>query len=171
MLTLPNIITLLRFPLALVFFQENPLYRAIAIVLAMLSDSIDGYLARRSGKTSRLGTILDPLADKLFVLCALGALLYESRLQPWEALTMLSRDFSLLLFAVYLKCKGDYTRYEFRAIWCGKIMTALQFIVLFGLIYDVPFPPFTYILFLLIGVAALVELAIAHQVKRAKNRR
>jgi len=158
-MTLPNLITLLRFPLALAFFQENPWYRATAIFLAMLSDSLDGYLARRYGNMSRLGTVLDPLADKLFVLCALGVFLYEGKLLPWEALTMLSRDFSILLFGLYLKWKGDYTRYEFRAIWCGKIMTALQFVVLLGLVFSVPFPPFVFIVFLLIGIAALIELA------------
>jgi CDP-diacylglycerol--glycerol-3-phosphate 3-phosphatidyltransferase len=159
MMTLPNLITLLRFPLALAFFQENPWYRAIAIFLAMISDSLDGYLARRYGKMSRLGTILDPLADKLFVLCALSVFLYEGRLQIWEALTMLSRDFSVLLFGLYLKCKGDYTRYRFRAIWCGKIMTALQFMVLLGLVFGFAFPPFVFLVFLLIGAAALIELA------------
>lgn len=163
MITLPNLITLLRFPLALAFFQDNPVYRAIAIFLAMLSDSLDGYLARRYGNMSRLGTILDPLADKLFVICALGVFLYEDRLQLWEALTMLSRDFSVLLFGLYLKCKGDYPHYQFRAIWCGKVMTALQFVILFGLVFGIHFPSLVYILFLLIGVAAFIELALSHR--------
>jgi CDP-diacylglycerol---glycerol-3-phosphate 3-phosphatidyltransferase len=158
MLTFPTIITLLRFPLALAFFQENPVYRAAAIILAMISDSLDGYLARRYQQTSRLGTILDPLADKLFVLCALGILLYEHRLAPWEALTMLSRDFALLIFGFYLSCKNTLKDYQFRAIWCGKVMTALQFVVLFGLIFHVKFPPFVYIVFVLIGASAFVEL-------------
>ena len=130
MFTLPNIITLLRFPLALAFLQDNPFYRALAVLLAMLSDGLDGYIARRYGKISRFGTFIDPLADKIFVLTALGVLLVEKRLLPWEALTMLSRDFSLLAFGMYLTIKGTFSQYQFRAIWCGKVMTALQFGVL-----------------------------------------
>lgn len=167
MFTLPNFITLLRFPLALAFLQENALYRAIAIILAMVSDGLDGYIARRYGKISRFGTLIDPLADKLFVLFVLAILLGEKRLLPWEAATMLCRDFSLLLFGIYLLCKGKLSQYECRAILCGKLMTALQFTVLLGLIFHIHFPPFIYILFIVIGFSALIELYLKR--KKLKN--
>lgn len=160
MLTLPNFITLLRFPLALAFLQENPFYRALAILLAMLTDGLDGYVARRYGKISRFGTFIDPLADKLFVLFVLGILLSEKRLLPWEAATMLCRDFSVLIFGIYLAIKGLLAQYQFRAIWCGKLMTALQLVVLLGLVFQVKFPPFVFLLFIFIGLAALLELYI-----------
>lgn len=159
MFTLPNLITLLRFPLALAFLQENPFYRAIAVLLAMLSDGLDGYIARRYDKISRFGTFIDPLADKFFVLFVLGIFLTEKRLLPWEAATMLCRDFSVLIFGTYLAFKGTLSQYQFRAIWCGKLMTALQFIVLFGLIFpNIYIPSFVFVLFILIGLSALVEL-------------
>lgn len=158
MITLPTFITLLRFPLALAFFQENPAYRAAAIVLAMITDFLDGYLARRYKKISRIGTTVDPIADKVFVLCALAAMLQEGRLMPWEALTMLSRDFSVLAFGCYLSFKGTLAEYQFRSIWSGKIMTTLQFFVLMGLIFDMPIPSFIFFLFILIGCSALIEL-------------
>lgn len=169
MLTLPNFITLLRFPLALAFLQDNPLYRAIAVLLAMLSDGLDGYIARRYGKISRFGTFLDPMADKLFVLLVLGILLSEKRLLPWEAITMLCRDFSVLIFGIYLAFKGTLGQYQFRAIWCGKLMTALQFTVLFGLIFHVEFPPFVYFLFIIIGLSALVELYLERTKLKVEN--
>lgn len=158
MFTLPNFITILRFPLALAFLQDNPFYRALAIVLAMLSDGLDGYLARRYGKISRLGTLMDPLADKTFVLVALGVLLIEKRILPWEAATMLCRDLSIIIFGFYLKLKGTLSKYQPRAIWCGKLMTALQFIVLFGLVFHFTFPSAIYFLFIIIGFSALIEL-------------
>lgn len=158
MFTLPNFITLLRFPLALAFLQDNVLIRATAVLLAMLSDALDGYIARRYGQISRFGTFIDPLADKLFVLFVLGILLSEKRLLPWEAVTMLCRDFSVLVFGIYLACKGTFSKYQFRAIWTGKVMTALQFSVLFGLIFNINFPPLVYYLFILIGLSAFVEL-------------
>lgn len=161
MFTVPNFITLLRFPLALVLLQDNPFYRAIGLLLAMLSDGLDGYIARRYGKISRFGTFIDPLADKFFVLFALGTFLKEGSLLPWEAATMLCRDFSVLVFGAYLGLKGTLSEYQFRAIICGKIMTALQFIVLFGLIFHIQFPAFVFVLFIVIGLAALVELYLS----------
>lgn len=158
MLTLPNIITLLRLPLAFAFLQENTLVRGTALFLAMLSDGLDGYFARRYGKISRVGTFLDPVVDKFFVFFILAIMLSEHRLEWWEAATMLSRDFSILLFGIYLAIKGNLGKYQYRAIWCGKIMTSLQFVVLIGLVFNVIFPPSIYFLFVVIGVAALGEL-------------
>lgn len=169
MLTLPNLITLLRFPLALAFLQDNPYYRAIALLLAMLSDGLDGYLARRYGNISRFGTFIDPVADKLFVLFVLGIFLNENRLFPWEAATMLCRDISVVIFGVYLTCKGTLGQYQFRAILCGKLMTALQFTVLFGLIFHLDFPPFVYFLFVIIGLSALVELYLERSKLKVEN--
>lgn len=158
MLTLPNVITLLRLPLAFAFLQENAFVRGIALVLAMLSDGLDGYLARRYGKISRIGTLLDPVVDKFFVFFILAVMLAEHRLEWWEAATMLCRDISLLVFGAYLAVKGNLAKYQFRAIWCGKMMTSLQFVVLIGLVFHVNFPPPVYGLFVLIGFAALGEL-------------
>jgi len=158
MVTIPNILSLLRVPLALVFLQENPLYRALAIVLAMATDWLDGYLARRHRMTSRFGTVLDPLTDKFFVFVVLSTLIHEQRLNIWEAMAMLCRDFSVIIFGFYLALSGTLASYRFRAIWCGKITTTLQFFVLLGLTFQVPFPPFVFGSFILLGVLALGEL-------------
>lgn len=169
MFTIPNLITLLRFPLAFVFLQENPYYRAIGILLAMASDGFDGYIARRFKMISRFGTFIDPLADKFFVLFALGTFINEGSLQLWEAATMLCRDFSVVIFGFYLGLKGTLSQYQFRAILCGKIMTALQFVVLFGLIFQTQFPPFIFILFIVIGLSALVELYLSRSKLRVEG--
>lgn len=158
MLTLPNLISLLRLPLALIFLYDNVAMRVTVLILAMLSDAMDGYFARRYNSITRAGTFLDPLADKLFVFAVLGTLLSEGRLLPWEAITMLCRDFSVMIFAIYLMYKGTFSQYQFRAIWCGKLMTALQFIVLLCLTCQMTLPPLIYFLFIALGLAALVEL-------------
>lgn len=156
--TLPNFITLLRFPLTLAFLHDDIAWRAVALILAMLSDGLDGYIARQYGKISRFGTFLDPLADKLFVIFVLWIFIDEHRLTIPEALTMLCRDFSVIIFGFYLAWKGTLSQYQFRAILCGKITTALQFLVLFGLIFKIAIPSFIYITFIALGIAALGEL-------------
>ena len=135
----------------------------------MLSDGLDGYLARRYKSTSRLGTFLDPFADKFFVFFVLGVLLHEGRLLPWEALTMLCRDFSVMIFAVYLLWKGTFGQYQYRAIWCGKLMTTLQFAVLLCLTCNITIPPLTYFLFIAVGLMALVELYLQRTKLKMEN--
>lgn len=156
--TLPNIITSLRIPLAFVFLYENTGFRLIALILAMLSDGLDGYLARRQNQISRFGTFLDPFADKFFVFFILAIFLKEHKIMPYEAVTMLCRDFSVMLFGIYLAFRGTLGKYQFRAILCGKLMTALQFAVLICLTCNVAISPFVYVLFILIGLCALIEL-------------
>lgn len=162
-LTFSNIISLLRGPLAFLFLVDNPVYRSLAIVLAMLTDSLDGYLARRYQTTSRLGAILDPLMDKFFVCFITVILLYENRLLPWQALTLLSRDFAVLLFGLYIALKGSWSKFEFRSIWCGKITTTLQFFVLLALTFHFTIPFYVFIIFIVLGFLALGELYLIEQ--------
>ncbi|HAZ15893.1 MAG TPA: CDP-diacylglycerol--glycerol-3-phosphate 3-phosphatidyltransferase [Parachlamydiales bacterium] len=158
MVSISNSLTFLRAPLAFLFLAENPTYRLIAIVLAMMTDSIDGYLARLWRSTSRFGAILDPLMDKFFVLFALAVFLHEGRLELWQALAMISRDFFLCAFGMYLALSGQWHAFECQAIRWGKISTALQFFILFGLTLGYSFSWQFYALFILFGILAFVEL-------------
>lgn len=157
-LTVPNVISLLRIPLALVFLQANPYYRALAIVLAMVSDGLDGYFARRFQQSSRLGAVLDPITDKFFVAFVLGTFIFEGKLAPWQTMTFLSRDFAIVLFGFYLTLRGTLISYQVRAIWFGKITTTLQFVVLLALTFQFAIPAYFFALFIALGVMALGEL-------------
>jgi len=167
MLTLPNILSLMRLPLAFVFLQENPFYRALAIVLAMATDGLDGFVARRYSLVNRVGTVLDPMADKFFVFFVLTVLIRENRLSFQEAGFFLCRDFSVILYGLYLAIRGRLMNYRFRAIWCGKITTVLQLSVLLGLTFELPIPSYLFGVFALLGIFALVEL---YQTDRSRRR-
>ncbi len=158
MLTIPNILSFLRLPLALAFLQGNIGLRVAAIIIAGLTDLLDGFLARRFGQSSRLGTILDPLTDKIFVLMALVVFVSENKLSIPEALTMMSRDFSVVAFGAYLLVKGSFSLYKIEAIWCGKIFTTLQLFALLCLALGVTLPVWFYGLFVILGGLALIEL-------------
>lgn len=168
MLSLSNALSLLRAPLALLFLVEKPLLRLIAIILAMLTDSIDGYLARRSRSETRLGAILDPTMDKFFVFFALGVLLLEGRLEVWQACSMVCRDFFLCLFALYLAMAGKWQAYQFRSIRWGKVSTALQFLILIGLSLQIVIPWPVYVLFIISGCLAFIELFSLAKLSRSK---
>ncbi len=158
MITISNGLSFLRAPLALAFLQGNTYWRLAAIILAMLSDSIDGYLARRNSCTSRFGAILDPAMDKFFVYFALTALFIENRIAPWEAAAMLSRDFFLFIYGACMLSAGRWQSVVFRAIRWGKATTALQFFVLIGLTLQISFNWFIYASFVLMGWLAFLEL-------------
>lgn len=158
MLTIPNIISLLRFPLAFLFLLPSPSIRAIAVIMALITDGLDGYIARNFKLQSRWGTLIDPLTDKFFVFFAMATLWNEQRLDFWEAVCMSSRDLSIIVFGAYLALKGHLGSYRFRAIWCGKVSTCMQLMVLLGLIFHITFPAEIYLSFVLIGFLALVEL-------------
>src|SRR5215813_6091468 len=77
-LNLPNFITLVRILLipvfVLLFFTptaDRSLSAAVVFVVAAITDLLDGYIARRTGQVTKLGKLLDPVADKLLVLSAL----------------------------------------------------------------------------------------------------
>jgi len=158
LLTISNSLSFIRAPLAFLFLQESPTLRLLAIILAMITDSIDGYVARRSCSTSRFGAILDPAMDKFFVYFAMAVFYLEGRMTPLEMSAMLSRDFFLILYGLLLAMCGRWRDIEFRAIRWGKVTTSLQFIVLIGLTLQISIPWIIYASFLGMGLLAFVEL-------------
>jgi CDP-diacylglycerol--glycerol-3-phosphate 3-phosphatidyltransferase len=158
MFNLSNSLSLLRAPLAFLFLFESTTVRLIAILLSMLTDYIDGYLARKWHTTTRFGAVLDPAMDKFFVFFCLGVLMSEHRLLPLQGLMMISRDFALCLFGLYLSLSGLWPSYEFRAIRWGKITTALQFVVLIALTWGFTINGYLYGAFVVFASLALIEL-------------
>lgn len=160
MLSWPNLISFSRIPLAFLFLQEQPAWRLFAVVMALLSDGLDGYLARRQSMSSKFGTLLDPFADKFFMIFAAVILINEGKLHFWQALALACRDISVLLFGIYLVFNKRLFKYQFRAIWCGKVTTISQLLVLIGLTLNIAIPAPLYIMFILLGLLSLVELAM-----------
>lgn len=164
MFYLPNAISALRLPLSLLFLVDNLVVRLIAIVGAMLTDYLDGFLARRvAGGTSRFGAILDPIMDKFFVLFCSSILVMEGALVPLQMLALISRDIFLLLFALYLVYKKAWRIYEIRAIRWGKWITAGQFCVLFALSLHYTFSWLVYDSFVALALFFVLELFIDYE--------
>jgi CDP-diacylglycerol--glycerol-3-phosphate 3-phosphatidyltransferase len=97
--TLPDQLTVLRViavPIVIILFAwdfENHAYWATAVfVVAMATDQVDGWLARRSGTSSALGKLLDPVADKVLVLAALVMLIGEGVAPAWMVALIVVRE-------------------------------------------------------------------------------
>lgn len=158
MITVSNSLSFLRIPLAFLFLLESPYLRFFAVLLAMITDSVDGYLARRSQSVSRFGAILDPATDKFFVYFALTTLFLEGRLLVWHILAMLSRDVVVSIYGFIMFVAGRWKSIVFRSVRAGKVTTALQFMVLMGLVFQMSFSWITYSAFFVMGGFMFVEL-------------
>ncbi|MBM3199074.1 MAG: CDP-alcohol phosphatidyltransferase family protein, partial [Chlamydiae bacterium] len=81
MFSLSNVLTFLRAPLALFFLIDSPPLRLLSLLLAMITDYMDGYIARKTRTTSQFGAKLDPLMDKFFVFFVLTVLFLEGKIE------------------------------------------------------------------------------------------
>ncbi len=158
MISVSNSLSFLRIPLAFLFISENVTVRLIAVLLAMVTDSIDGYIARKNHSVSRFGAFLDPVADKFFVYFALLVLFLEGKLGIFQMIAMISRDIVIFSYGILMIVTGKARSIVFRSIRAGKVATALQFCVLIGLIYQVTFSWATFAVFIAVGVLAFFEL-------------
>jgi len=93
---LPNFICVIRIclvvPITWLLVNQNYSSALVLIVLAGLSDGLDGYLARHYGWTSRVGGLLDPLADKLLFLTVFSALTWNELIPVWLFGVVITRD-------------------------------------------------------------------------------
>ena len=165
MITISNGLSIIRMPLAFLFLFQNIYIRIIAIVLAMITDSIDGYFARKYKSASRFGAFLDPAMDKFFVYFVLAVFFLESRIHLCQVFAMISRDFALIIYGIYLVASQKWANYEIKAVRWGKVTTALQFCVLIGLTMNYRFSWYIYAVFIIMGVLALRELIINYTTK------
>ena len=108
--TIPNVLTMLRLalvPVFLAFIVTGDYVAAlIVLVVASLTDALDGYLARRLGQVTRLGQLLDPAADRLYIFAALVGLAANELVPWWIVLVIVARDVFLLVLGVVLANHG-----------------------------------------------------------------
>lgn len=153
--SLPNLISLLRIPLAVAFVVSDRTDLRLAILgAAAASDYVDGWIARRYRQGSRAGEILDPLTDKAFVITALATLVHTGALTIAEVLILTARDIVTLLgFAASLVLR---LRIRYRSRFSGKVVTTLQ---LATVIAAIAFPAATRPAVLITGAAAVWAIA------------
>lgn len=109
--TVPNALSLgrlLGIPifLWLVLVEQADLWAFVVLVIAGASDWFDGYLARRLNQRSRVGEILDPLVDRLYILATLVGLALRDIIGWWLVALLLARDVLLLVLMPALRRSG-----------------------------------------------------------------
>ena len=150
-LNLPNILALFRIALAplmlwflvdrdsSIFAHWHPswldYFAGLIFVIASVTDFFDGYIARSWNQMTKLGGILDPLADKMLLLAGFLGLMVIDRASAWAVFLILSREFFITGLRVVAVAEGK----NVASTMAGKIKTVVQMIAIGFLIMNWPF--------------------------------
>jgi phosphatidylglycerophosphate synthase len=153
-LNLPNILSLMRIPLGVVFLAVDDMaWRAGVVAVGAATDLLDGYLARKMGTATEIGAMLDPFCDRIFVFLGLVSFLPTDRLDWAGFLILILRD--TYTGGVFLVGLLAGRQMPFHSRLGGKITTALQVLALFALIFA---PQFVKPAILLVGVFSVYAI-------------
>ena len=127
----PNSITYIRFlmaPIYILAILHHPLYAVAILLIASLSDWLDGHLARKYNMQTDLGALLDPLADKAMTMACLAMINLMIRDGPLMAASALivARDIVLSIFR--LRGKNKQTGNQYKVSDLAKVKTAILFL-------------------------------------------
>ncbi|QQS31623.1 MAG: CDP-alcohol phosphatidyltransferase family protein [Acidobacteriota bacterium] len=149
-LTIPNLLTFLRmaliplFAILLVYNREG--WALVLFTIAGVSDGIDGFVARRFKQESELGTIIDPIADKLlmttaFIMLSWPGVLEVSRFLPvpfWVTATVIGRDVLIVTVAASITVMTGFR--DFVPSWLGKASTFVQVVAVIMILVAATYP-------------------------------
>src|SRR5437667_3715678 len=151
-ITLPNVLTVFRMVLIPIFvsllFYQKFVWALTVFIVAGVTDGLDGLLARRFDQRSQLGTILDPIADKLMLVTAFVVLSMGSAFpQPvpshlpvpfWVTVAVISRDVFIVVGAAAINIMTGFR--GFRPSWLGKLNTSVQIIAIAVIMFGASIP-------------------------------
>jgi CDP-diacylglycerol--glycerol-3-phosphate 3-phosphatidyltransferase len=155
---IPNALTtvrLLLIPAILLSFDAQFAYHQLVAVLlfilASITDSLDGRIARRYAKVTTLGKFLDPLADKMLILAVLALLVQDGLLAAWIVVVILGRE----LLITGLRAVGATQGLIIVATPFGKTKTVSQMFAVGLLMLARPYPALDSIAHIMVWAAVL----------------
>jgi cardiolipin synthase len=137
-MNIPNFLSLLRIilvPVFVILLIQAEYYNALIVfVIAGLTDVLDGTMARLLNAQTKLGSYLDPIADKLLLAASFVTLAILGIIPSWLTVIVMSRDFIILLGIAILSLMS--VTFEIKPAFIGKVTTVLQIgTVFFTLLY------------------------------------
>jgi CDP-diacylglycerol--glycerol-3-phosphate 3-phosphatidyltransferase/cardiolipin synthase len=154
--TVPNSISLSRLLLALAFVVITGRWqRLVLIAAASATDFLDGWMARRANSSTVAGALIDPIADRVFVLAAVSSYLVEGSISTSQYFIFLSRDIATAVGFVVARFIPGLSASAFKARVLGKTVTFFQLALLLLVIIA---PRFVEPLVLIIGGLSAVSI-------------
>ena len=140
-LTIPNLLSFFRLAMVPVFLvlvlQGQDALALVVLVVSSATDFLDGYIARKFQQLSRLGQLLDPAADRLFIFAALVGLAAREVIPWWLFIVIVARDVALLVMGI-IAANFGYGPLPVHHL--GKVATAALFYALPILMIGQAFP-------------------------------
>lgn len=153
---LPNIISSSRVLLAAGFIAvPNPDTRLGLVGLAAITDFLDGWLARRARWTTRWGALIDPIADRVFVLVGVSTFLFTGALTTTGYFIMISRDLMTAVGFLVARAVPWLRPVEFKARFSGKLVTVLQLVTFVSLLR---FPRWVNLCLWVVGITSALSI-------------
>lgn len=158
---IPNAFSVSRLLLGLAFPFIPIEWRLKVIVVAAVTDALDGLTARWLRAESNAGRLIDPVADKVFVLVVAATLLVEGAIHPLWALGVATRDVVVLIGLTYVIARRQWAvGRRMRPSWLGKTTTAGQFALLLVLVVRGEAPVWLLVLVMMLSVAAAADYTV-----------
>jgi phosphatidylglycerophosphate synthase len=137
--SLPNLISISRLALAAAFVVSNQAdVRIVLVMLALATDYLDGWIARRAGSMTRTGALLDPFADRVFVLVGVSVFLFDGVLSTFGYFIMISRDLMTAIGFLVARAVPSLRPVAFHARFPGKLVTVLQLATFIAILIKPP---------------------------------
>ena len=128
---------------------------ALAIfIIASLTDTLDGYLARKYHLVTNFGKFMDPLADKLLVCSALICFTATGQLAGWITIIIIAREFIISGFRLIAADNGIVIA----ASYWGKFKTVSQMILIILMIMDLPYSAFQMLIQIFVVIAVVLTV-------------
>jgi CDP-diacylglycerol--glycerol-3-phosphate 3-phosphatidyltransferase len=167
--TLPNILSCSRLALAAGFVASSTRETQVGIIgVAAVTDFLDGWLARRVHATSRWGAMLDPIADRFFVLTVVATLLFTGALSTGAYFILIMRDLATAVGFLVARIIPWLRSVPFQARISGKVVTVLQLLTLAVLLTVPVIAPWLLAVVAIASVASIVDYTLALWRARAR---
>ena len=166
--TVPNTVSLSRLVLAFAFVLVTDTGDRVALILsAGATDFLDGWIARVRNSETTSGALIDPFADRVFVLAAVSAYLVHDILSTTQYFIFLSRDLMTAVGFLVAKLVPKLKPVEFKARMLGKIVTVAQLGALLGVILVPKYNDLFIWIIGILSVASIVDYTLALHRARA----
>lgn len=147
-MNIPNILSLTRllltpaFVVSVIYRAESGVFLSnlplIIFLIAVITDAVDGFVARKYNEVTSFGILLDPLADKFLIIASFITFSFLTygpaglRIPPWVLIIVLTRDLFILMGAAVIYMVFGYM--EFKPSMWGKATTLFQMLTIFSVL-------------------------------------
>ncbi len=159
--TLPNLVSTSRVALAIGFVASDTAPTRLALIgIASLTDFLDGWLARRTQSMTRVGALIDPVADRFFVLAVVVSFVAGGQLALWQATAILFRDVMSIIGWFVARNVSWLRPIAFKARPMGKLVTGAQLLTFLAVLLRPTWVNAMVLLVAALGVTATVDYTL-----------